>query len=51
MRAVPFVFLLFPVYGLDRVGEVITYNKMNYFLSLSSEIQVLCVEGKSWIGD
>lgn len=27
MRAVPFVFLLFPVYGLDRVGEVITYNK------------------------
>lgn len=27
MRAVPFVFLLFPVYGLDGVGEVITYDK------------------------
>lgn len=27
MRPVPFVFALFPVYGLKEVEKIITYNK------------------------
>lgn len=46
----PFVFVLFPLYGVKKEGKVITYKKKkNYSFAFSSQIQVLLVLGKSWM--